>query len=306
MRLTCPNCGAQYEVPDQVIPREGRDVQCSNCGNTWFCAHPDFAPASQDDPKSEADRLRDTIRDLSEPSDPERRPRPRPAPKPRPDPDETQAPRERRNLDPEIADILREEARHEAELREAEARNALETQPDLGLDTITDDAERRAEQARQRMARLRGQPVDPPAAPKAAQASPTQTLEQLPRAAEPAAENRPTPPRQSDSKSEEPRPVSRKEMLPDIEEISSSLRQSDQGTDYGKLAGLHKSPRHKAGGFTRGFAVAIIIAAVLLMIYTNAPAIADMLPEADPMLSAFVAMVDQGRFWLQETIRNWN
>ncbi len=42
MRLTCPNCGAQYEVPDEVIPDEGRDVQCSNCGDTWYQAHPEF------------------------------------------------------------------------------------------------------------------------------------------------------------------------------------------------------------------------------------------------------------------------
>ena len=40
MRLTCPNCGAQYEVPDDVIPLAGRDVQCSNCGDTWFQPHP--------------------------------------------------------------------------------------------------------------------------------------------------------------------------------------------------------------------------------------------------------------------------
>jgi predicted Zn finger-like uncharacterized protein len=36
MRLTCPNCGAQYEVDDSVIPDEGRDVQCSGCGQGWF------------------------------------------------------------------------------------------------------------------------------------------------------------------------------------------------------------------------------------------------------------------------------
>ncbi|MEN9012433.1 MAG: zinc-ribbon domain-containing protein, partial [Yoonia sp.] len=36
MRLICPNCGAQYEVADDVIPLDGRDVQCSNCGHTWF------------------------------------------------------------------------------------------------------------------------------------------------------------------------------------------------------------------------------------------------------------------------------
>ncbi|WP_126974846.1 zinc-ribbon domain-containing protein [Frigidibacter oleivorans] len=36
MRLTCPNCNAQYEVDERVIPEAGRDVQCSNCGQTWF------------------------------------------------------------------------------------------------------------------------------------------------------------------------------------------------------------------------------------------------------------------------------
>lgn len=36
MRLICPNCSAQYEIDATMIPDEGRDVQCSNCGHTWF------------------------------------------------------------------------------------------------------------------------------------------------------------------------------------------------------------------------------------------------------------------------------
>jgi predicted Zn finger-like uncharacterized protein len=36
MRLICPNCVAQYEVDEDVIPPEGRDVQCANCGHNWF------------------------------------------------------------------------------------------------------------------------------------------------------------------------------------------------------------------------------------------------------------------------------
>ena len=64
MRLTCPNCGAQYEVPDDVIPDEGRDVQCSNCGDTWFqqaagiapdaTADPDFAEPPAPEPAADA------------------------------------------------------------------------------------------------------------------------------------------------------------------------------------------------------------------------------------------------------------
>ena len=36
MRLVCPKCVAQYEVAEQEIPEEGREVQCANCGNIWF------------------------------------------------------------------------------------------------------------------------------------------------------------------------------------------------------------------------------------------------------------------------------
>ena len=46
MRLTCPNCGARYEVDDALIPPEGRDVQCSDCATTWFQAGP-RRPASE-------------------------------------------------------------------------------------------------------------------------------------------------------------------------------------------------------------------------------------------------------------------
>lgn len=36
MRLICPKCEAQYDVADEAIPPGGRDVQCSNCQQTWF------------------------------------------------------------------------------------------------------------------------------------------------------------------------------------------------------------------------------------------------------------------------------
>jgi len=36
MRLICPNCDAEYNVADDAIPQDGRDVQCSSCDTTWF------------------------------------------------------------------------------------------------------------------------------------------------------------------------------------------------------------------------------------------------------------------------------
>ena len=135
MRITCPNCGAQYEVPDQVIPDEGRDVQCSNCGNTWFQEHPDHTNSGDDDREL-----------IAEPSnEPENEPDPQPETDPRPEPepepefddeiDEEPAHAEEdtpepqaRELDPEVADILREEAELETRLRESEASVGIESQ----------------------------------------------------------------------------------------------------------------------------------------------------------------------------------
>jgi predicted Zn finger-like uncharacterized protein len=36
MLITCPNCGAEYEVADGMIPPAGRHVQCSACHTRWF------------------------------------------------------------------------------------------------------------------------------------------------------------------------------------------------------------------------------------------------------------------------------
>ena len=109
MRLTCPNCSAQYEVPDEVIPDEGRDVQCSNCEETWFQAK---SPSTPPDPQPVPDTA---------PAEPQ----PEPAPR------QTESPSGA--IDPSIASILKEEADREAGLRAQEG-NSLETQTDLALE----------------------------------------------------------------------------------------------------------------------------------------------------------------------------
>jgi predicted Zn finger-like uncharacterized protein len=38
MQINCPNCGAEYEVADGMIPPAGRHVQCSACHTRWFVA----------------------------------------------------------------------------------------------------------------------------------------------------------------------------------------------------------------------------------------------------------------------------
>ena len=270
MRLICPNCGAQYEVPDDVIPDAGRDVQCSNCGDTWFQHHPDNDPELAE----ELDRL-DDLDPAFEPI-----PEPEPAPAPDPEPDVPAAPAAapvRRQLDPSISDVLREEAEHEARARAAEQSPKLETQPDLGLDQPLSESARRAKQARDRMARIRGLDDAAPEAPD------TQKTESS---------------------------ASRRDLLPDIDEINSSLRSAtdrrpaaaDDHAVPGTAPQAVAAPA-KRGGFRRGFLLALLLTALLWCLYIFAPEISAQVPAAESILTSYVAVVDQSRIILDAKIQ---
>lgn len=252
MRLTCPNCGAQYEVPDDVIPEDGRDVQCSNCGTTWFQPHPSAAARLDGGQGRTVSPLPEEDADDEEGMPP---------------PPRSEAPA--RPVAPDAADILRQEAEYEARMRREEA-GGIETQPDLGLDEAADDIERRARQARERMARLKG-----PGAAAAAQ---------------PAVETAPVP------------PGSRRDRLPDIDEINSSLRaraepvERPTETDPAKTA-----PRRS--GFARGFSVSLIVVVLGVLAYANAPLISETVPQADPALNAYVVFIDELRLQLDALVR---
>lgn len=113
MRLTCPNCGAQYEVPDTAIPEAGRDVQCSACGAAWVQPRPEAAPSPN------APGPADQTAGAAEAAE-AREPQAEPA---------------QRRLDPEVADILRAEAARERARRAAEATGAVDPAPgDLSSD----------------------------------------------------------------------------------------------------------------------------------------------------------------------------
>jgi len=251
MRLICPNCDAQYEVVDDVIPTEGRDVQCSNCGQTWYQHHPDHMP--------EAAPEGDAPADLVEPDD-------------TPAEDEERAPGaepQRRELDPSVADILRQEAELETKARADEA-SGLESQPDLGLDSTESETDRRAREARERMARMRGE--DP----------------------------NPAPEHVSEATAAAAALGSRRDLLPDIEEINSTLRStSDRQSGAPAEPGPDPVPKQPgASGFRRGFMLMVLLAVALGALYIFAPQIAQSVPGVDPYLSGFVAQVDTARSWL--------
>jgi len=296
MRLTCPNCGAQYEVPDEVIPLDGRDVQCSACSHTWFQDHPaNPAPpideAEQDDwaaeTSAEEEELRTAITDEEEwlgfeaAEDHEPTPPEPTAPEAEPEPDlppdeeaeeepaaEPPAAPARSALDTSISDILRQEAEREVRLRAKET-VGLESQPDLGLDSYDyEDEDLGPRQAADSTLRARRSSYD--------------------KFEDEDEDNAPAP----------SPAVSRRDLLPDIEEINSTLRAGGAATRAAMADSAMEAEDRPRSGFMRGFAVALILGAFLLIVYANAPRIARAVPQADPALSAYVAMIDQARYWI--------
>jgi len=262
MRLICPNCDAEYLVDDAAIPETGRDVQCSNCGHTWFQLPPEVeAMLAQEDrlfgtAPAASGAATDTV--MSEPMSED------PAPAPAaPATAETISGPVRRNLDESILSVLREEAEREAAARRAEA-PPIEAQVEMGLPEPEPAAPVAMDATARRLARLKG--LDPDA--------------------------RPVPP---------PKPGSRRELLPDIEEINSSLKPARQPA----ASDAEDAPEATGGsGFRSGFVLMLLIGAVVVATYAMAPALARQFPQAEPMLASYVTQVDGVRLWLDDVLRS--
>lgn len=358
MRLVCPNCSAQYEIDASVIPDEGRDVQCSNCGHTWFelppakaaeASLPQILPEqdtqdfptpepfeddeildsveetlSADAPESD-EKADDTLSDLSEPSnfdddavdagriekdedDVPETPAPRlveegaasramnaaiaaarqmeeeeraknpPAPEPEAEPEPTPshepeiAPRQRRPADAAALDILREEAEREMSQRRAPPSEALETQTDLGLESLH-DRRTPSRALRARMAHM-GEELPPEDAPEDEHTGATTRLED------------------EESAYEEPR----RDLLPGIDEINSTLKPSHR-----KSAAM-AADAAKRSGFRIGFLLVMFVVIGLVFTYAQAPAIARALPGAEPPLTTYVDRANALRDWVDGLI----
>lgn len=289
MRLICPNCSAQYEIDASLIPDEGRDVQCSNCGHNWFELPPasevvapppelEVEPASEPEPATEAE--------------PEPVPEPEPAPEPEPEiantpqdastneqqdttdeddwdwprtraaslnvpKDETPLPeRPRRKAELAALEILKEEADRELARRKEDAAAPIETQPDLALEDPK-DRETPSRALRARMARLRGEDDDED-------------------------ESTDTPADSADDEAAYRAP--RKDLLPDIDEINSSLRPAG-------LAGGERTEEEEAEhrrGFRMGFIGVVGVVVLGIVTYTQAPAIAGAFPGTESALIGYV------------------
>lgn len=256
MRLICPNCAAQYEVEDHVIPAAGRDVQCSNCGHTWFQEASAAMPAPTAEPSRPVQPQRETVSQPPEREVSEKMARAVERVKAAEAAAQNELSAQRpRELDEDIADILRQEAAEESAKRAQDAPSARkESEPDLGPAA---NAEEVPANLQERMARMR-EPVDELSATEVAAA---------------------------------PDAGNRKDLLPDIEEINSTLSPQESGAD----ASPDTVVAARRGGFRRGFALVVLLFAIMVLIYMFAPQIVEMNPQTEPTLSSYVNWVNNLR-----------
>jgi hypothetical protein len=249
-------------VADDVIPTGGRDVQCSNCGHTWF-EQPGASVAAELGSEAET------------PTEPSPEPIPEPTPKPDvapiPEPEPVREAPKPREMASDVTDILRQEAEYEKSAREADT-NTIETQPDLDLSHDPDEG-RRSREARERLARLRGEPENANADAVSAAVGAAMTQDA----------NAP-----------------RRELLPDIEEINSTLRPDNTANAAVNYDADTERPR---GGFKRGFMYVVIIALVALAIYVFAPQISAAVPQVEPYLTSYAEWVDGLRILLDQKLQ---
>ena len=303
MRLTCPNCGAIYEVPDNVIPEDGRDVQCSNCAHTWFQgpatpADPaEEAPAPVEEPEEEFFEPQEQVTEPEASEDDEVSPEEMLDRLAAEEEAESELPTEpddefedkegapaptaipmRRELDPMVREVLRQEAQFEADRRAKDDGEALESQPELGLDQPV---------------RKRIIPADIPSLRE----------KEAQEASEAEAEGEETPEMDVEQDTAH---RSRRDLLPDVEDINSTLRtrEAPKVRSVRTPGELMEDPEEvRQRGFRSGFFLTLIFALLLAMFYVKAGALSASMPATAPVLRTYVEAVDGARNWLDTKAR---
>ncbi len=358
MRLICPNCDAQYEVDAAMIPASGRDVQCSNCGKTWFQGGD--SPETETVPAKEnpsGDGLTDEARQFFSQDDTEE-PDSELVSEPGPDadvpgPDDRQQDPWKSGLEDEADDAVVAETTADDAPEDDTARAASEQvdapvadQPDPGDAAPEDKAPEQADPEQ----------ADAPAAGASPTAQPGDTeddagedtrasadeddsdgdedgprpdlkrpdidsavlgilkaeadREMAARRAEEAAGvesqpdlglSDPEPAEDDDgaisartarlrgSGSEGDQAGARKTILPDVDEINSTLTAtSDRVSADSSAAEAAQQVQKRRSGFRMGFAVLMLATAVAILLYLYAPQLGSLVPALEPALAGYV------------------
>lgn len=95
----------------------------------------------------------------------------------------------------------------------------------------------------------------------------------------------------------------RRDLLPDIDEINSTLRatgdRSGAEADASDIDTIVTSSRRRRG-VRIGFVLVLFLVALGSWIYANPTAITNALPMAEPIVAQFLALADGARFWLDD------
>ena len=114
---------------------------------------------------------------------------------------------------------------------------------------------------------------------------------------------RPDPEHDADSDSAAT-PPSRRNLLPDIEELSSTLQPGSTPRRLGDAqTALPPTAQDERTGFRQGLSLVLLIAVLLVGLYALAPMIARQVPALAEALAGYVALVDSLRAWVSESLR---
>lgn len=115
-KISCPNCGAQYNVPDEALGPAGRKVSCASCGQAWHATIPEEEPLmllSDPEPASA-----EATAPAATPSEQPASANAAPEPEPQPDAAETATTPEPETVQAAAARIREERAKQLAEIRQ--------------------------------------------------------------------------------------------------------------------------------------------------------------------------------------------
>ncbi len=319
MRLTCPNCAAQYEIDASLIPETGRDVQCSNCGKTWFQPPEGGLPVEEPAPEPAPEpALEPEVAEpepAPEPVAAEPEPAPEapvePAPEPVGDGFEPEADR-LTGLTDEAAEFFggRIESESPSQPVDDDTDWVDEDTYDPPLDptpepapggpalprrTIDPEVRQILEEERdlERAARAaeRGQPLETQTELGLSEGEPARDVAQRTARLRGAPEEpEPAPKPQPELQPEPaPRPAPMPpNALPDVDEINSTLTaNSDRRERLVTHADLEEAQARRSG-FRYGFSIMMLIAAGMIVLYLTAPALGRSIPALEPTLAAYV------------------
>lgn len=91
--------------------------------------------------------------------------------------------------------------------------------------------------------------------------------------------------------------------LPDIDQINTTLSPPEEPDDDADEEDLQTADAAEKRGFRRGFALTLLIGAILLAVYAFTPQLVERAPALEPALGRYAAMIDAGRVWLDDMMK---